>query len=400
MKVWLRRTVQLILTGLASCLLSLQPALAQSANPPQVTPPLHVKEDNRPPEGFVRPPIFIKPEATTSPKGVSPVQIRNFYGIPASGGAGVTIAIVDAYNNPNIENDLNVFSTQFGLPACTTANGCFKKVPGSGTKLPRADQGWALEIALDVQWAHAIAPDAKILLVEAASNSLVDLTAAVDKAVSLGATVVSMSWGGREFSSETNYDSHFNKPGVAFFASSGDSGTGPEYPAVSPYVISVGGTTVNMGTDGTYKGETAWSGSGGGVSLYESKPSSQQCGSPDLCGSQRGNPDVAYNADPNTGFAVYDSYGYQGRKGWFQVGGTSAGSPQWAALFAIANAQRATPLTGLGPVYAIGSDSYHDITVGTNGTCGPVCNAGPGYDLVTGLGSPTPNLVNNLKITP
>lgn len=413
MKASPHRISQLLLAALGSSYLISAPAFAQNSDGPQATPPLHVKEDRRPPAGFVRPPLYIRTASTTSPTGITPSQLLKFYGIGANQGAGATIAIVDAYDNPNIAKDLTVFSNTFGLPvppACSKntngnpvlAGGCFAKIPASGSRLPKANQGWALEIALDVQWAHTVAPAASIVLIEAASNSMTDLMAAVDKAVQLNVSVVSMSWGGREFSSESTYDSHFNKPGVTFFASSGDSGTGPDYPAVSPYVISVGGTTANMGSDGTYIGETAWSGSGGGLSLYEPIPAAQQ---PYLSSSQRGDPDVAYIADPNTGFPVYDSYGYFGQKGWFEVGGTSAGAPQWAALFAIADTQRSTPLTGLNPVYNVAntlySSSFHDITVGTNGTCGSVCTAGPGYDLVTGLGSPVgQNLISALVSQP
>src|SRR5262249_14398572 len=193
-------------------------------------------------------------------------------------------------------------------------------------------------IALDVEWAHAIAPRAHIVLVEAKSNSFADLMQAIDTAVTkYNANVVSMSFGGNEFASEVNYDFHFSKwPNVTFVASSGDNVCGVEYPAASPYVLAVGGTTLNLSSDGTWGGESAWSGSGGGVSAYEGRPSYQG-------GTSGGRvvPDVAYDADPNTGFAVYDSYKYQGQSGWFVVGGTSAGAPQWAAITAIANSLRA-----------------------------------------------------------
>lgn len=412
MKASAHRISQLLLATFGSYCLINVPALAQGSDQHEATPPLHVREDRRPPAGFVRPPLYIKTASTTSPTGITPSQLLKFYGIGANQGAGATIAIVDAYDNPNIAMDLTYFSNTFGLPvppACSRdssgnpilINGCFAKVYASGSK-PRSNSGWALEIALDVQWAHVVAPAANILLVEASSNSMSTLMAAVDKAVQLHASVVSMSWGGREFSSESSYDSHFNKTGVTFFASSGDSGSGPDYPAVSPYVVAVGGTTATMASDGTYISETAWSGSGGGLSLYEPRPSVQQ---PYVSSSNRGNPDVAYIADPNTGFPVYDSYGYYGQRGWFEVGGTSAGSPQWAALFAIANTQRATSLTGLDPVYNAAntyySSAFHDITTGSNGTCGSLCNAGPGYDFVTGLGSPVAqNLISDLVSQP
>ncbi len=360
------------------------------------------------------PPIHIKKAATTSPTGLFPAQIRHAYGFDQltcsfTGtfgsstlcGYGQTIAIVDAFDDPNIENDLGVFSSEFGLPSCTTANGCFVKATPQG--LPRTDQGWALEISLDVEWVHAIAPGAKILLVEAKSNSFSSLLGAVDYAASQsGVHQVSMSWGGSEFSSEASYDGHFQVSGVSFSASSGDSGTGIIWPAVSPYVVGVGGTTLNVDSLGNVQGETAWSGSGGGVSAYESIPTYQN-GFNQYAG--RGVPDVSYDADPNTGVPVLDTFGYQGSSGWFQVGGTSVGAPQWAAALAIANgggaalsSQSFGTETSLykaagGTSYNLNNIYYRDITSGSNGACGSICTAAPGYDFVTGLGSP---LSNNL----
>ncbi len=390
----------------AVCLLSAHLTLAHGALSQEVRPPLHVKQDNRPPAGFVRPPLYTlgaTPAASATPSSgaFTPAQIKTFYGAPYSNGGGFTIAIVDAYDNPNAETDLKAFSSQFVLPlmpSCSYSGGqpvlkggCFAKIPGSGRKLPSPDQTWALEISLDVQWAHAVAPGSNILLIEAASNGFPDLLAAVDKAVKLGANVVSMSWGGKEFSSETTLDSHFCGKNTVFFSSSGDSGFGPDYPSASPCVISVGGTTASTDSSGNYLGETAWSGSGGGASIYEPIPAAQSQ-SP-YVGSKWGNmrvtPDVAYNADPNTGYNVYDSYGYGGQKGWFQLGGTSAGSPQWAALFA--TTQRASWSGNLSLVYKAAnsySSNFHDITSGSNGTCGTQCTAQTGFDLVTGLGSP------------
>jgi subtilase family serine protease len=359
----------------------------------------------RPPFGYARPPIHVRGNATTSPTGYNPNQIRTGYGFPtfttspsATMGAGQTIAIVDAYDDPNIESDLGVFSSTFGLPACTTSNGCFSKVYASGAT-PSTNAGWALEISLDVEWAHAMAPQAKILLVEAASNSYANLFQAVDYAAA-HASVVSMSWGGGESSGETSYDNHFNVSNVLFTASSGDSGNGVEYPAASPYVVGVGGTTLKSwsctSSTCTYGSETAWSGSGGGQSAVEGEPTYQRNYGISSSG-KRGVPDVSYDADPNTGFPVYDSVRYQGQKGWFQVGGTSAGAPQWAALIAVANAERnaagkATLTQDLtlntSPFYTIGSSNYHDITSGSNGNCGAICTATTGYDFVTGIGTP------------
>ncbi|MBR8456937.1 S53 family peptidase [Burkholderia dolosa] len=379
------------------------PALCVSlAAPPVVLaagngPPSYV-EGTRPPKGYARPPFHTKPLLNSSKvSGLTPAQARHAYGFDAlaNQGDGMTVAIVNAYDDPKIEADLGTFSSTFALPPCTTANGCFTKIYASGSK-PRTDSGWSLETALDVEWVHAIAPKARIVLVEAASASFADLMAAVDVAVRRGASVVSMSFGAGEFGGETSLDSHFTAPGVTFVASSGDSGSGAEYPAASAYVVSVGGTTLSADRTGNYIGETAWSGSGGGVSGQEAEPPGQATWPIPVAGS-RGVPDVSYDADPSTGFAVYDSVNYNGRSGWFQVGGTSAGAPQWAALFAIANSMRAA--TGKGPLtgtydrlYAAGKaaygSDYRDVTTGSNGNCGMLCTASGGYDYVTGLGSP------------
>src|SRR6266478_4520297 len=192
----------------------------------------------------------------SSPTGETPASLRLVYKLPSTGGSGV-IAIVDAYDYPTAENDLNVFSTQFGLPACTTANGCFKKVYASGSK-PRGNCGWAQEAALDIEWAHAMAPSAKIVLVEAATNSFANLFAAVDVATTLAGTKqVSMSWGGSEFSSEASNDFHFlQTPGVVYFASSGDTGGKTIYPSASPYVVAAGGTSVQTNSSGAFVNET------------------------------------------------------------------------------------------------------------------------------------------------
>jgi subtilase family serine protease len=331
-------------------------------------------------QGYARCHSRVFPNASNSPTGFSPATIKSVYNFPTSltAGAGKTIAIVDAYDDPNIESDLNVFSSQYGLPACTTANGCFKKVNQTGgTKYPRSNAGWALEISLDVEWAHAIAPGAKILLVEASSNSFTNLLAAEDYAKT-HAQYVSNSWGGSEFSGESGYDSHFAQNGVSFFVSSGDQGIPAEYPSASPNVISVGGTTLNFnGT--TFTSETGWSGSGGGCSAYETATSAQagigsfaQVG----CGNSRGTPDVSLDADPNSGVSVYDTLRYQGQKGWFTVGGTSASAPMWAARSAVAGA-----VVNASYVYA-SNITFRDIVIGNNGL-----SCLTGYDLVTGLGS-------------
>jgi subtilase family serine protease len=324
--------------------------------------------------------------------GLTPAQVitaYNFSSIPAQG-EGQVIAIVDAYDDPNAEADLATFNTSFNLPACTTANGCFQKLYGNGIK-PAGDPGWGVEISLDIQWAHAIAPKAKIILVEATTNSFSDLFQAINVGIKNGATVVSLSWGSNEFTGENTYDSVFNRPLVTFTAASGDNGHGVWYPAASPYVIGVGGTTLSVNSTGNYLSEKAWGGSGGGISTVETEPSYQlNFPIPNNPSKFRGEPDVAYNADPNTGFAIYDSYG-QG--GWLVIGGTSAGSPQWAALIAIAQSSVPSLMVGINStLYNIAKNSlsttFHDITTGSNGNCGTLCNAVPGYDYVTGLGTP------------
>jgi subtilase family serine protease len=320
------------------------------------------------------------PAATTSPTGLSPATVKTAYSFPTSStaGAGKTIAIVDAYDDPTAESDLGVFSSQFGLPACTTANLCFKKVNQTGgSALPRKDSGWALEISLDVQWAHAIAPGAHILLVEASSNSFANLLAAEDYAKA-HAQYVSNSWGASEFSGENSYDSHFSQSGVSFFVSSGDAGLPAEYPSASPNVVSVGGTTLHF-SGGNFSSETGWSGSGGGCSAYENATSAQSSFSQYgqvSCSGKRATPDVSLDADPASGVSVYDTTRYQGQSGWFRVGGTSASSPMWAARSAVAGAV-------VNSAYVYGNSiTYRDITSGNNGASALV-----GFDLVTGRGS-------------
>jgi subtilase family serine protease len=287
-------------------------------------------------------------KSTTTVAGYSPAQIETAYGISSikldgvtGTGAGQTIALVDAYSDPNIASDLAVFDKQFSLAAPTSF--VQESATGSTTKLPAADAGWDSEISLDVEWAHAIAPKANIILVDAASDSMSSLMAAVKFARSISSvSVISMSWGGSEFAGETAYDSYFTTPsghiGITFVAASGDYGAagGADYPAASPNVLSVGGTTLSLTSSGTISSETAWTDSEGGVSAYEPTPSYQS----GISTSGRSTPDVSYNADPNTGFAVYDSVSYQGSSGWQVVGGTSAGTPQWSALIAIADQGR------------------------------------------------------------
>jgi len=338
---------------------------------------------------------------TSAPPGsaLTPAQIRHIYGFDqiTNLGAGQTIAIVDAYNDPNIAADANTFDKEFytTLSGTTTLYSAYGDSSSwltvayaQGSK-PATNSGWDLEISLDVEWAHAIAPLAKILLVETASSSNTNLYAGDTYAATHGASVISNSWGGGESSGETKSDSTFSSQhGVTFVFSAGDSGN-QEYPAESPYVVSVGGTTLSHNSSYNWTGETGWSDGGGGLSAYEASPSYQSS----LGYSKRANPDIAYDADPNSGVAIYDSVRYEGQTGWYQIGGTSMGAPQWSALIALANEGRGSNLDGytqtLPAIYAMttgtdGSEDLYDVTTGKN----LEGSAGPGYDLVTGRGTP------------
>ena len=327
------------------------------------------------------------PQSSRVLAGYTPAQAARAYGFDKTGltGAGQTIAVVTAYNSPTISQDLATFDNTFGLPAPSL------KVVNQTGGAPSgpSDAGWSLETALDVEWAHAIAPQANVLVVQANSAGVGDLTSAIDYARHQpGVSAVSLSFGGAEFPQELRYDSVLTTPlghtGITFVASSGDSGAGTIWPAVSPNVLSVGGTLLLTGPGGTYTGEIGWPGSGGGVSLYETQPG-YQVGVQST--GRRTTPDVAYDAAPQTGFAVY-----QGGS-WQTVGGTSAGAPQWAGLIALADQQRAR--LGLGPLnqaqarlYNLPADDFHDVVFGSNGYL-----AGTGYDYVTGLGSPVANRI-------
>lgn len=334
------------------------------------------------------------PQVTPAPAGYGPAQFHGAYGLPASGPAGQTIAIVDAYDDPSIAGDLNTYSSQFGLPLCNSANPCFKKVNQSGSAtgpFPKANSGWALEIALDVEVAHAICPNCKILLVEASSNSLSNLAAGVKTAAKLGATEISNSYGGSEFSGELSetYTAPYDQPGVAVTVSSGDSGYGSfGFPAALSSVITVGGTTLTVGAGNTYGGETVWNGAGSGCSLYAAAPEWQ--GFLTACAGKRGTADVAADANPSTGAAVYDSVKYQGRSGWFQVGGTSLSSPLIAGVYALAGGLPTGPTGAYGLYGHLGDGSVlHDVTSGSNGSCGTLmCQGAAGYDGPTGVGTP------------
>jgi len=253
-----------------------------------------------------------------------------------------------------------------------------------GSNYPRKDAGWSLEIALDVETVHAICPNCKILLVEATTTSFANLIAAEDYAAA-HAQIVSNSWGGSEFSSETTsaYDGHFDHPGIPITFSSGDNGYGVEYPAASRFVNAVGGTTLTLNANNTRKTETVWNGAGSGCSAYEPKPTWQT----DSGCVRRTVADISADADPNTGAAVYDSVRYQGRSGWFQVGGTSLASPLIAAVYALAG-NGANTIDGSYP-YSHKSGLF-DVTSGSNGSCGGsyLCTGKVGYDGPSGLGTP------------
>ena len=360
----------------------------------------------------------VTPAASASIVGLKVSQVRNAYGLNLVGdGTGQTIAIVDAYDDPNIVSDLHNFDLAMGLSDPTLTVVKQSGIVASGST------GWAMETAMDVEWAHAVAPGANILLVEAKSASVADLFWAVDYARNYaGVSAISMSWGLTEYSGVTSLDSHFATPaghtGITFFASSGDNGAYDNgssisvgYPAASSRVVAVGGTYLTTNAAGDYLGESGWGngtnsktagGSGGGISKYSSKPSYQS--GVTQSSTFRTVPDVAWLADPNSGAAVYDSYDEGASTPWVQVGGTSLAAPMWAGLMAIINQGRVA--NGLGTLdgysqtlpmlYGLASNNFHDITTGNNGFA-----AGVGYDLVTGLGTPNvPTLVASMSGTP
>jgi subtilase family serine protease len=326
-----------------------------------------------------RSPLHVYATTGKTPKGITPTQIKSIYNLPASGGSG-TVAIIGAYNDGAIEQDLADFDKAFNLPICTTKNGCLT-VHQMSTKEVAATSGWNLETALDVEWVHAIAPTAKILLVEAQTPSGANLLKAVDYAAKQkGISAVTMSWGGAEFTDETTLDKHFvSVSGAPFFAAAGDSGAGVSWPAASPNVISVGGTSLGFATEALLSSEVAWSGSGGGVSLYESASPAQKAYGIAKAGGMRAVPDVAYNADPASGFPIVHA------GVWRTVGGTSAGAPQWAAIASLGSTTISSKLYSDAVTHP---SFFHDIISGENGSCGFFCTARAKFDFVTGLGSP------------
>jgi len=315
-----------------------------------------------------------------TPTGYGPADLQSAYALPsATAGSGQTVAIVDAFDDPTAEQDLADYRSHYGLPPCTSASGCFRKVNQSGGTLPMPPPGadWGLEISLDLDMVSAVCPNCHILLVEANTNLNTDLYTAVDTAAALGANAISNSYGGDESSSETSQDVHFNHPGVAVTASSGDDGYGVSYPAASRYVTAVGGTALTRGGGTRGWTESAWSGAGSGCSAYEAKPAWQT----DTGCSRRTVADVSAVADPNTGVAVL----YGGL--WFTVGGTSASSPIVAGVYALAgNASR----VNYGSYPYSHTSGLFDVVGGTNGTCTPsyLCTGVAGYDGPSGLGTP------------
>ncbi|GDY29061.1 S53 family peptidase [Gandjariella thermophila] len=343
------------------------------------------------------------PLLVSTPTGYGPAEIRSAYKLSGASSGGRTVAIVDAYDDPNAEADLAVYRKARGLPPCTTANGCFRKVNqnGQAAPLPAGDYGWAMEISLDLDAVSATCPDCHILLVEANSADSDPLMKAVDTAAATpGVVAISNSYGGNEDNTIIGLDAHLNHPGVAITASSGDSGYGVSWPASSRYVTAVGGTSLSQ-SSGTSRGwtETVWSGTGSGCSAYEAKPSWQH----DTGCARRTVADVAAVADPRTGLGVYDTYNNcgsssfcdlliqlgiaQGADGWIQVGGTSLSSPVIASVYALAG--NTASITAASYPYQH-STALFDVTSGANGRCSPayLCTAGPGYDGPTGLGTP------------
>ena len=424
----MRRTYQVIVLAAGTAVAAaatMAPAGAETARTsataatPAATPAARAAAAAKFAAAAVTPPLLIRtigrlgngsPKVTSSaPTGLPPSAVKSVYNLsglsPSSGaGAGQIIAIVDAYNDPNALADLNTFDSEYGYPALSTctsltqSGACFEQAYPSGRK-PSTNADWAVEESLDIEWAHAEAPGAKIVLVEASGATNSALFGAVTYANGLGATEVSMSWDGGESSGETSYDSDMRHSGTLYTVSAGDSGHGAEYPAASPDVIAVGGTTLNgcSGTSCSFTSETTWSDSGGGISADETIPSSQSAYTGTvygastisaLTGGKRGIPDVSFDANPNTGVSIYDSTAYEGQSGWWTVGGTSVGAPNWAGILAAGAAAGSTALQGASAIYSGGySSNLRDVTSGTNGSCGTDCTAGTGYDLVTGLGS-------------
>ncbi|MGA8532610.1 MAG: S53 family peptidase [Candidatus Tumulicola sp.] len=320
---------------------------------------------------------------STAPAGYGPSDLQSAYNLPsATNGKGQTVAIVDAFDDPNVEADLFVYRNTFGLPVCSTLNGCFTRVnqEGKAHTYPRPNANWAIETSLDLDMVSAACPNCNILLVEAKTNSWANLEASVNEAVALGAHVISNSYGAIGGANPADYD----HAGVMILASGGDDGYYAHHdqePADFPTVVAVGGTSLTRGGGARGWSETVWSGSGSGCSKL-AKPSWQH----DTGCKHRTANDVAAVANPQTGVAVYDSYQ---QSGWLVIGGTSAGSPINAAVFALAG--NASQLNAAASFYQVGNQQYlNDVTTGENGTCSPkyLCTGEVGYDGPTGWGTP------------
>jgi subtilase family serine protease len=337
-----------------------------------------------------------RPDAAPTGDGYGPSSLQSAYKLTSDSsadGSGETVAVVDAYNDPDAAANLATYRKAWGLPACTKKSGCFKQVNQNGatTPLPKAagTTGWDVEESLDIDMVSAICPKCDIVLVEANSASIKSLGTAVNAAVKLGALAVSNSYGGSESTSDPTYDTdYYQHAGVAVTASAGDDDYGVSYPAASQYVTSVGGTSLKKSSTAA-RGwtETVWNteegveGTGSGCSADDAKPSWQT----DTGCTKRTDNDVAADADPNTGVAIYDTYS---EGGWLEVGGTSVSSPVIASVFALAG----KPAAGTYPssyTYKHTSDLF-DVTKGHNGTCSPayLCTAEKGYDGPTGNGTP------------
>ena len=322
---------------------------------------------------------------TDLPSGYGPADLQSAYKLPTAGGAGQTVAVVDAYDDPNAEADLGVYRAKYGLPTCTSANGCFRKVGNFGSNvLPAADSGWAQEISLDLDIVSAACPGCNILLVEANDPGIINIGIAERVAAFLGATVISNSYASASSIFDFALDFFFyNHPGVPITASSGDDGYGVAYPAASQFVTAVGGTSLVKASNDRGWSESAWSGAGSGCAGFDAKPVWQ---TDPACGA-RTIADTAAIADPATGVAVYDSFAHNGAAGWLVFGGTSVSAPIIAGTYALAgNGQNLRYASSL---YA-NRDKLFDVTTGSNGPCGGsyLCTAGPGYDGPTGLGTP------------
>jgi hypothetical protein len=352
----------------------------------------HLRTDRR---ATTARPARVSPARTTvigNNGAYDPSYLQSAYNVPTTRGAGQTVAIVDAYDDPNAESDLAAYRSFYGLPACTSGSGCFTKVNQSGAAapLPGTSVSWSEEISLDLDMVSAICPNCKILLVEANSNGLVDLGTSVNTAVALGANAVSNSYGGSEFSSEATYASAFyDHPGVAITVSTGDTGYGVQFPAAAATVTAVGGTSLKQtGHTGTRNAsEKVWVGAGSGCSAYIAKPTWQH----DSGCIRRTVADVSAVADPNTGVWVYDTFGTGFTQGIF--GGTSAASPIIASMYALAQNPASTDTLARYPYDT--KTALNDVTRGTNGTCAPfpyLCSGVRGYDGPTGLGTPKSTL--------